>query len=86
MMNVLGYGQLDHGLMQVLLKQHTTYLHKHQSSHLAVFLHHNNYNTCFTHPHVSRDMRFCTMWYMPPAQAQTSLHVRAVWSEPLQAA
>ena len=24
-----------------------------------------------------------TMWYVPPAKAQTSLHIRAVWSEPL---
>ena len=28
-------------------------------------------------------MRFPTMWYVRPAKAQTSLHIRAVWSEPL---
>ena len=32
---------------------------------------------------MSRDMRFPTMWYVPPAKAQTSLPIRAVWSEPL---
>ena len=26
-------------------------------------------------------MRFPTMWYVQPAKAQTSLHIRAVWSE-----
>ena len=26
---------------------------------------------------MSRDMRFSTMWYVPPAKAQTSLHIRA---------
>ena len=33
----------------------------------------------------SRDMRFPTMWYMyvRPAKPQTSLRIRAVWSEPL---
>ena len=34
--------------------------------------------------YLSRDMRFPTMWYVRPAKAQTSLHIRAVWSEPLQ--
>ena len=33
--------------------------------------------------YMSRDMRFLTMWYVQPAKAQTSLHIRAVWSEPL---
>ena len=28
-------------------------------------------------------MRFPTMWYVRPAKAQTSLRIRAVWSEPL---
>ena len=28
-------------------------------------------------------MRFPTMWYVRPAKTQTSLHKRAVWSEPL---
>ena len=28
--------------------------------------------------HFSRDMRFPTMLYVRPAQAQTSLHIRAV--------
>ena len=27
---------------------------------------------------LSRDMRFPTMWYVLPAKAQTSLHIRAV--------
>ena len=27
-------------------------------------------------------MRFPTMWYVGPAKAQTSLRIRAVWSEP----
>ena len=27
-------------------------------------------------------MRFPTMWYVRPAKAQTSLRIRAVWSEP----
>ena len=30
-----------------------------------------------------RDMRFPTMWYVRPAKSQTSLRLRAVWSEPL---
>ena len=33
--------------------------------------------------HMSRDMRFPTMWYLRPAKAQTSLHIHPVWSEPL---
>ena len=33
--------------------------------------------------HLSRDMRFPTMWYVRPAKPQTSLRIRAVWSEPL---
>ena len=33
--------------------------------------------------YVSHDMRFPTMWYVRPAKAQTSLRIRAVWSEPL---
>ena len=32
---------------------------------------------------MSRDMRFPTIWYVRPAKAQTSLRIRAVWSEPL---
>ena len=32
---------------------------------------------------ISRHMRFPTMWYVRPAKAQTSLRIRAVWSEPL---
>ena len=32
---------------------------------------------------MSQCMRFPTMWYVRPAKAQTSLHIRAVWSEPL---
>ena len=31
----------------------------------------------------ARDMRFPTMWYVRQATAQTSLRIRAVWSEPL---
>ena len=27
--------------------------------------------------HMSRDMRFPTMWYVRPAEAQTSLRIRA---------
>ena len=30
---------------------------------------------------LSRNMKFPTMWYVWPAKAQTSLHIRAVWSE-----
>ena len=33
---------------------------------------------------MSQCMRFPTMWYVRPAKPQTSLRVRAVWSEPLQ--
>ena len=33
--------------------------------------------------HVSRDMRFLTMFHVRPAKAQTSLRIRAVWSEHL---
>ena len=42
----------------------------------------------FKHGHSerSRDMRFPTMWYVRPAKAQTSLRIRAVWSEHLLAA
>ena len=32
---------------------------------------------------LSHDMRFPTMWYVWPAKAQTSMRIRAVWSEPL---
>ena len=31
---------------------------------------------------MSRDMIFPTMWYVRPVKAQTSLRIRAVWSEP----
>ena len=31
----------------------------------------------------SRGVRFLTMWCVRPAKAQTSLHIHAVWSEPL---
>ena len=34
-------------------------------------------------PYLSRDMRFPTMWYVRPAKPQTSLRIRAVWSESL---
>ena len=33
--------------------------------------------------HMSRVMRFPTMWYVRAAKAQTSLRIRAVWSDPL---
>ena len=33
--------------------------------------------------YISRDVRFPTMWYVRPANAQTSLCIRAIWSEPL---
>ena len=38
------------------------------------------YNTSYK---ISQCMRFPTMWYVRPANAQTSLRIRAVWSEPL---
>ena len=31
---------------------------------------------------MSHDMRFPTMWYVRPVKAQTSLRIRADWSEP----
>ena len=33
--------------------------------------------------HLSRDMRFPTMWYLQPAKPHISLHICAVLSEPL---
>ena len=33
--------------------------------------------------HLSRNMRFLTLWYVGPRTAQTSLRIPAVWSEPL---
>ena len=33
--------------------------------------------------YLSHDMRFPTMWYVPPAKLQISLRICAVWSEPL---
>ena len=33
--------------------------------------------------YMSPDINFPTMWYRLPAKAQTSLHIRAVWSESL---
>ena len=35
---------------------------------------------------MSRNIGFPTMWYVRQAYAQTSLRIRAVWSEPLLAA
>ena len=32
---------------------------------------------------MSRDMRYPTIWYVRPPKAQTSLCIRAAWSEPL---
>ena len=32
----------------------------------------------YAHSYMSRDMRFPTMWYVRPAEAQTSLRIRAV--------
>ena len=38
----------------------------------------------YHHDHkMSRDMRFPTMWYVRQAKPQISLHIGAVWSEPL---
>ena len=37
----------------------------------------------FEHRNLSRHIRFPTMWYVRPAKAQTSLRIRAVWSERL---
>ena len=34
---------------------------------------------------MSSNMRFPTMWYVRRAEPQISLHIRAVWSEPLLA-
>ena len=42
-----------------------------------------DYSTSAFIVHLSRDMRFPTMWYMRLAKAQTSLRIRTVWSEPL---
>ena len=41
--------------------------------------------TCFALAllNMSHNMRFPTRWYVRPAKAQTSLRIRAVWSEPL---
>ena len=36
----------------------------------------------FQEYYMSHSMRFPTMWYVGPAKAQTSLRIRAVWSEP----
>ena len=36
--------------------------------------------------HYSWPMRFPSMWYVRPAKAQTSLRIRASWSEPLPVA
>ena len=38
---------------------------------------------CLKIVHLSRDMRFSTKWYVRPTKAQTSLRIRACWSEPL---
>ena len=38
---------------------------------------------CIILCYLSCDMRFPTMWCVRPAKAQTSLRIRAVWSEPL---
>ena len=35
----------------------------------------------FLETRLSHDMRFPTMWYVRPAKAQTSLRIRADWSE-----
>ena len=37
---------------------------------------------CLLRSYMSRDMRFPTTWYVPPAKPQISLRIRAVWSEP----
>ena len=41
----------------------------------------NNYQACKLN--MSQCMRFPTMWYVGPAKPQSSLCIRAVWSEPL---
>ena len=38
---------------------------------------------CLLKTYMSRNMRFPTMQYVRPAKAQTSLRIRAGWSEPL---
>ena len=46
----------------------------------------NNISWCITKPtkrHMSRDMRFPTMWYVRPSMAQISLRICTAWSEPL---
>ena len=37
----------------------------------------------FEPAYMSRDMIFPSIWYVRPAKAHTSLHIRTVWSEPL---
>ena len=37
----------------------------------------------YLHLHLSHNMIFPTMLFVRPAKAQTSLRIRAVWSEPL---
>ena len=44
---------------------------------------HTSRLACRFNRYLSLDMRFPTMWYVRPAKAQTSLRVRADWSEPL---
>ena len=46
----------------------------------------NQYELITVKQNMSRDMGFQTMWYVRPAKAQISLRIRAVCSEPLQAA
>ena len=39
--------------------------------------------TTFFISHMSRDMKFQTMWYVRSAKAQTNLRILVNWSEPL---
>ena len=48
-----------------------------------ILVNNDSHHKIFTFVHMSRDMRFSTMWYVRPAKHQISLRIRAVWSETL---
>ena len=54
-----------------------------EKKHLLEYRKRNVFEILEHLPLLSRDMRFSTMWYVRPAKAQTSLRIRAVWSDPL---
>ena len=73
-------------MIQLLLNKTTTifsfYLYLRLTSHNSAFIRRRLYSKRKVKEYMSCDMRLSTMWYVRPANAKTSLGIRAVIPEP----